>query len=90
MIGTLAVCSRSWLGCARRESGRTAQLNPGLLMRPDYEVPVKAVVDYLEQRDDVNPKRDRVVRSLFGIASGCANGCIRKTTMRVHLRRPCR
>ena len=31
------------------------QLNPGLLMRPDYEVPVKAVVDYLVKRDDVDP-----------------------------------
>jgi pimeloyl-ACP methyl ester carboxylesterase len=31
------------------------QLNPGLVMRPDYEVPVKAVVDYLVQRDDVDP-----------------------------------
>ena len=31
------------------------QLNPGLLMRPDYEVPVKAVVDYLARRNDVDP-----------------------------------
>jgi len=31
------------------------QLNPGLLMRPDYEVPVKAVVDYLVRRYDVDP-----------------------------------
>lgn len=30
------------------------QLNPGLVLRPDYEVPVKAVVDYLTQRDDVD------------------------------------
>ncbi|HEY5001652.1 MAG TPA: alpha/beta fold hydrolase [Ktedonobacteraceae bacterium] len=30
------------------------QLNPGLFLRPDYEVPVKAVVDYLTQRDDVD------------------------------------
>ncbi|HXZ05080.1 MAG TPA: alpha/beta fold hydrolase, partial [Ktedonobacteraceae bacterium] len=30
------------------------QLNPGLFLRPDYEVPVKAVVDYLVQRDDVD------------------------------------
>ena len=28
--------------------------NPGLHMRYDYEVPVKAVVDYLETRDDVD------------------------------------
>ena len=31
------------------------QLNPGLLMRPEFEVPVTAVVDYLQQRDDVDP-----------------------------------
>ena len=33
------------------------QLNPGLVMRPDYEVPVKAVVDYLVERDDIDPAR---------------------------------
>jgi pimeloyl-ACP methyl ester carboxylesterase len=31
------------------------QLNPGLFMRPDYEVPVKAAVDYLITRNDVDP-----------------------------------
>ena len=30
------------------------QLNPGLFLRPDYEVPVKAVVDYLTRRNDVD------------------------------------
>jgi pimeloyl-ACP methyl ester carboxylesterase len=30
------------------------QLNPGLILRPDYEVPVKAVVDYVTQRNDVD------------------------------------
>jgi hypothetical protein len=29
------------------------QLNPGLVMRVDYEKPVKAVIDYLIQREDV-------------------------------------
>lgn len=33
------------------------QLNPGLVMRPDFEVPVKAVVDYLVERDDVNSRK---------------------------------
>lgn len=33
------------------------QLNPGLVMRPDYEAPVKAVVDYLVEREDVDPAR---------------------------------
>jgi pimeloyl-ACP methyl ester carboxylesterase len=42
------------------------QLNPGLLMRPDYEVPVKAVVDYLVQRDDVDP--GKIV--LYGLSLG--------------------
>lgn len=30
------------------------QLNPGLYLRHDYEVPVKAVVDYLVQRNEVD------------------------------------
>jgi pimeloyl-ACP methyl ester carboxylesterase len=42
------------------------QLNPGLLMRPDYEVPVKAVVDYLVERDDVDP--DKI--ALYGPSLG--------------------
>ena len=42
------------------------QLNPGLLMRPDYEVPVGAVVDYLVQRDEVDP--DRI--ALYGLSLG--------------------
>lgn len=33
------------------------QLNPGLYLRPDYEVPTKVVVDYLLSRDDVDPER---------------------------------
>ena len=33
------------------------QLNPGLVMRPDYEKPVRAVMDYLLQRDDVDPDK---------------------------------
>lgn len=31
------------------------QLNPGLFMRPDYKVPVKAAVDYPITQDDVDP-----------------------------------
>ncbi|MFZ1040561.1 MAG: alpha/beta hydrolase [Anaerolineales bacterium] len=31
------------------------QLNPGLYLRPDYEAPVKVVVDYLTQRNDIDP-----------------------------------
>ena len=33
------------------------QMNPGLHMRADYEVPVKAVLDYLVGRKDVDPTR---------------------------------
>ena len=33
------------------------QLNPGLVMTVEYEKPVKAVVDYLLQRSDVDPGR---------------------------------
>jgi pimeloyl-ACP methyl ester carboxylesterase len=33
------------------------QLNPGLHLRNDYEAPVKAVVDTLIQRSDVDPER---------------------------------
>jgi hypothetical protein len=33
------------------------QLNPGLVLRADYEKPVKAVMDYLLQRNDVDPDK---------------------------------
>lgn len=33
------------------------QLNPGLYLRHDYEVPVKAVIDYLVQRKEVDADR---------------------------------
>jgi len=42
------------------------QLNPGLFMRHDYEVPVKAAVDYLITRNDVDP--DKI--ALFGPSLG--------------------
>jgi acetyl esterase/lipase len=35
--------------------------NPGLVMRPDYEVPVAAVVDYLVTRTDVDADRLAIV-----------------------------
>jgi hypothetical protein len=40
------------------------QLNPGLVMRVDYEEPVKAVIDYLLQRKDVAP--DQI--ALYGLS----------------------
>jgi len=42
------------------------QMNPGLYLRPDYEAPVKAAVDYLVGRGDVDP--DRI--ALFGPSLG--------------------
>jgi pimeloyl-ACP methyl ester carboxylesterase len=62
-----------WFGFAALERGwnclvfegpgqwSALQLNPGLFLRPDYEVPVKAVVDYLLQRKQVDPARIAVM-----------------------------
>jgi pimeloyl-ACP methyl ester carboxylesterase len=54
-IGFAAV-ARGWNCLVFEGPGQWSalQLNPGLVLRPDYEVPVKAVVDYLIQRDDVD------------------------------------
>ena len=54
-IGFAAV-ARGWNCLVFEGPGQWSalQLNPGLVLRPDYEVPVKAVVDYLTQRDDVD------------------------------------
>jgi dienelactone hydrolase len=45
-------------------------LNPGLFLRPDYEAPVKAVVDYLIQRNDVDP--DRIALIGYSLSSQLA------------------
>lgn len=52
-----AAAARGWNCMTFEGPGQWSalQLNPGLLMRPDYEAPVKAVVDYLARRDDVDP-----------------------------------
>jgi len=42
------------------------QLNPGLHIRFDYELPVKAVIDYLVTREDVDPEKI----ALFGPSLG--------------------
>jgi pimeloyl-ACP methyl ester carboxylesterase len=54
-----AAQSRGWNFCLFEGPGQWSalQLNPGLVYRADYEAPVKAVVDYLLQRDDVDPDR---------------------------------
>jgi pimeloyl-ACP methyl ester carboxylesterase len=68
----------NWLGFAAQARGwnclvfegpgqwSAMQLNPGLFLRPDYEVPVKAAVDYLVQRADVDPSKI----ALFGPSLG--------------------
>ncbi|HXX79301.1 MAG TPA: alpha/beta fold hydrolase, partial [Ktedonobacteraceae bacterium] len=54
-IGFAAV-ARGWNCLVFEGPGQWSalQLNPGLFLQHDYEVPVKAVVDYLVQRDDVD------------------------------------
>ena len=54
-----AAVARGWNCMTFEGPGQWSALqsNPGLLMRPDYEVPVQAVIDYLVQRDDVDPAR---------------------------------
>jgi len=42
------------------------QLNPGLILQHDYEVPVKAVVDYLVQRDDVDTENIALIGYSLG------------------------
>ena len=55
-IGFAAV-ARGWNCLVFEGPGQWSalQLNPGLHLRVDYEVPVKAVVDYLLQRNNVDP-----------------------------------
>ncbi|MGB8212896.1 MAG: alpha/beta hydrolase [Anaerolineales bacterium] len=59
----------NWLGAAATERGwnllvfegpgqwSALQLNPGMTLRVEYEEPVKAVIDYLLKRDDVDPSK---------------------------------
>jgi pimeloyl-ACP methyl ester carboxylesterase len=67
-----------WLGFAAQARGwnclvfegpgqwSAMQLNPGLYLRPDYEVPVKAAVDFLLRRVEVDPAKI----ALFGPSLG--------------------
>jgi pimeloyl-ACP methyl ester carboxylesterase len=54
-----AAQSRGWNCCIFEGPGQwnALQLNPGLYLRADYELPVKAVVDSLLARSDVDPGR---------------------------------
>jgi pimeloyl-ACP methyl ester carboxylesterase len=66
-IGFAAV-ARGWNCLVFEGPGQWSalQLNPGLYLRHDYELPVKAVVDYLLQRDEVD--RDNI--ALIGYSLG--------------------
>jgi hypothetical protein len=54
-----AAAERGWNCLAFEGPGQWSalQLNPGLVMTVEYEKPVKAVVDYLLRRSDVDPER---------------------------------
>jgi len=54
-----AAAERGWNCLIFEGPGQWSALrdNPALLLRPDYEVPVKAVVDYAVTRDDVDVSR---------------------------------
>jgi len=68
-----------WIGFAAMERGWNClvfegpgqwsafQLNPQMTLRIDYEVPTKAVVDYLLRRDDVDP--DKIALIGWSLAS---------------------
>ena len=71
-----------WIGFAALEKGwncfvfegpgqwSALQLNPGLFLRPDYEAPVKSVVDYLIQRNDVDS--DKIALIGYSLSSQLA------------------
>jgi pimeloyl-ACP methyl ester carboxylesterase len=63
-----AAAARGWNCMVFEGPGQWSalQTNPGLFLRPDYEVPVRAVIDYLVQRADVD--RDKI--ALFGPSLG--------------------
>ena len=62
-----------WIGLASAERGfncivfegpgqwSALQLNPGFYMRYDYEIPTKAVIDYLETKKEVDPNKIAVI-----------------------------
>lgn len=44
----------------------TVHLNPGSVFRPDYEVPVKRIIDYVLDREEADPER----LALYGLSYG--------------------
>ncbi|HVN52987.1 MAG TPA: alpha/beta hydrolase [Anaerolineaceae bacterium] len=64
----LTARSRGWNCLVFEGPGQWSafQMNPHLYLRPDFEVPVKAVVDYLVQREDVDAKRIALIGYSLG------------------------
>lgn len=63
-----AAVARGWNALVFEGPGQWSalQLNPGLYLRFDYELPVKAVIDYLLTREEVDP--DKI--ALYGPSMG--------------------
>lgn len=63
-----AAVERGWNFCTFEGPGQWSalQLNPGLHLRPDYELPTAAVIDHLVGREEVDPSRI----ALFGPSLG--------------------
>ena len=55
----MAAAERNWNCLLFEGPGQWSalQLNPGMVLRIEYEEPVKAVIDYLVQRNDVDPQK---------------------------------
>jgi pimeloyl-ACP methyl ester carboxylesterase len=63
-----AAAARGWNFLAFEGPGQWSalQMNPGLYLRPDYEAPVKAVVDYLLTRTEVDPDKIALIGYSLG------------------------
>lgn len=63
-----AIADRGWHCLIFEGPGQRGalHLNPGLVFRPDYEVPVRAVVDYAVSREDVDADRLALIGYSFG------------------------
>lgn len=59
----LTAQSRGWNCFVLEGPGQWSalQLNPGLYLRADYEVPVKAVLDWLIKREEVDPDKIAII-----------------------------
>jgi len=64
----LAAVVRGWNCLVFEGPGQwgALQMNPGLYLRPDYEKPVGAVIDYLLQRNEVDPQNIALIGYSLG------------------------